>query len=189
MNMNFIRPAFAGLAMLGVMAAFFANAAPLKPDNAKSAVSAVFRQMNVPVEASFKKFSARIEFDSTRPDKAKASIDIDIPSFDLGDPEYNREVLKKEWFNSAQFPKASFISGSIKPAGAGKFEVAGKLTLKGRTQDVTFPLTVKKEGALQVFEGSLPIRRLTYNIGEGEWKDTSLVADEVTIKFRVVAAQ
>jgi len=32
----------------------------------------------------------------------------------------------------------------------------------------------------------LPIKRLTFNIGEGEWKDTSMVADEVTIKFHVV---
>jgi polyisoprenoid-binding protein YceI len=30
-----------------------------------------------------------------------------------------------------------------------------------------------------VFEGQLPIKRLAYNIGEGEWTDTSMVADEV----------
>ena len=52
-----------------------------------------------------------------------------------------------------------------------------------------FPLTVKTEGGKQVFDGALPIKRLTYNIGEGEWKDTSMVADDVTIKFHVVAGQ
>jgi polyisoprenoid-binding protein YceI len=31
----------------------------------------------------------------------------------------------------------------------------------------------------------LPIKRLAFGIGEGEWKDTSIVADEVVIKFRV----
>ncbi len=71
----------------------------------------------------------------------------------------------------------------------GKLDVAGKLTIKGKTTDVSFPLTVKKEGANQIFEGALPIKRLAFNIGEGEWKDTSMVADEVLIKFRVVAAQ
>ncbi|TFW09797.1 polyisoprenoid-binding protein, partial [Oxalobacteraceae bacterium OM1] len=30
---------------------------------------------------------------------------------------------------------------------------------------------------------------LAFNIGEGEWKDTSMVADEVLIKFRVVTTQ
>jgi polyisoprenoid-binding protein YceI len=48
-------------------------------------------------------------------------------------------------------------------------------------------MTVKKEGAAQIFEGALPIKRLTYNIGEGDWKDTDMVADEVVIKFHVVA--
>ncbi|MES2105830.1 MAG: YceI family protein, partial [Pseudomonadota bacterium] len=96
---------------------------------------------------------------------------------------------KKEWFNAAQFPKASFVSTGMKAGANGKLDVTGKLTIKGKTVDASFPLTVKKEGSTQVFEGSLPIKRLAFNIGEGEWKDTSMVADEVVIKFHVVAGQ
>ncbi|WP_211453289.1 YceI family protein [Collimonas antrihumi] len=178
-----------GLITLG--ASWSAIAAPLKPDLAKSNVTIVFKQMNVPVEAKFKQFTPLIDFNSAQPETSKASVDIAIPSFDLGDPEYNKEVLKKEWFNAQQFPKASFVTSSIKasagaPAGS-KYDVAGKLTIKGKTTDVSFPLTVKKEGGAQVFNGSLPIKRLTYNIGEGDWKDTSMVADEIIIKFHLVA--
>jgi len=79
------------------------------------------------------------------------------------------------------------VASSIKPTAGGKFDVSGKLTIKGKSTDVSFPLTVKKEGATQVFDGVLPIKRLTYNIGEGEWKDTGMVADEVSIKFHIVA--
>jgi polyisoprenoid-binding protein YceI len=169
--------------------ALAAGAAPLKADLARSSVSAVFKQMNVPVEAKFKKFSAQVDYDPAKPENAKASVDIDTASLDLGEAEMNQEVTKKEWFNSAQFPKASFVSSSIKPAGAGKLNVTGKLAIKGKSADVSFPLTVKAEGGKQVFEGALPIKRLAFNIGEGEWKDTSMVADEVVIKFRVSAAQ
>ncbi len=167
--------------------ALVAVAAPLKTDTAKSSVSATFKQMNVPVEAKFKKFTAAIDYDAAKPDAAKASVDIDTASIDLGEAEMNKEVAKKEWFNAAQFPKATFVSSSIKPAGAGKLTVAGKLTIKGKATDVSFPLTVKTEAGKQVFEGALPIKRLAYNIGEGEWKDTSTVADDVIIKFRVTA--
>jgi polyisoprenoid-binding protein YceI len=163
------------------------SAAPLKVDTTKSSVSAVFKQMGVAVEARFTRFVAQIDFDAVRPDASKASVDLDVTSFDLGDPDYNREVLKKEWFNAAQFPKASFVSSKIRANGPGKLEVSGKLTLKGKTTDVSFPMTVKKEGAVQMFEGSLPIRRLVFSIGDGEWKDTSMVADEVVIRFRVLA--
>ena len=172
-------------AMLG--AAALAIAAPVKVDPAKSYVSATFKQMNVPVEANFTKFTAQVDYDAAKPDAAKASVDIDTASLDLGDPAMNKEVAKKEWFNAAQFPKASFVSSAIKGAGPGKLSVSGKLTIKGKSTDVSFPLTVKTEAGKQVFEGALPIKRLGYNIGEGEWKDTSMVADDVLIKFRVAA--
>ena len=182
-----IRKRAAALAAASMMVAgSAAMAAPLKVDPAKSAVSATFRQMGVGVDASFRKFSAQVDYDAAKPEKSKASVDIDIPSFDLGDADYNKEVLKKEWFNAAQFPKASFVSSTIRATGPGKLDVSGKLTIKGKTADVTFPVTVKKEGSATLLEGSLPIKRLAFNIGEGEWKDTSIVADEVTIRFKVV---
>jgi polyisoprenoid-binding protein YceI len=175
------------LPALLALCATVALAATLKIDPAKSTVSATFRQMGVPVEAKFNRFSAQVDYDASKPENAKASVDIEVASFDLGDPDYNSEVRKKEWFHATQFPKASFVSTKIRAAGPGKLDVSGKLTLKGKTADVSFPLTVKKEGSAQLFEGNLPIRRLAFGIGEGEWKDTSIVADEVIIKFRVLA--
>lgn len=175
------------LLLASVFASALASAAPLKTDPAKSSVTATFKQMGVPVEAPFKQFNAQIDYDAARPASSKATVEILTASLDLGDPDYNKEVAKKEWFNAAQFPKATFVSSAITPAGAGKFNVAGKLSIKGRSANVSFPLLAKTEAGKQVFEGSLPIRRLAFNIGEDEWKDTSMVADEVLIKFRVVA--
>jgi polyisoprenoid-binding protein YceI len=176
-----------GAATFCAVIPLLAAAAPLKVDYSKSQVTAVFRQMNVPVEGKFKRFQAQIDFDAAKPDNAKATVEIDIPSFDLGDAEYNRETLKQEWFNAAKFPKAAFVSTGIKQAGA-TYQVTGKLSIKGKTADVGFPLTLKKEGPLQIFEGTLPIKRLAFNIGEGEWKDTSMVADEIAIKFRIATS-
>ena len=177
------------LVLAALLASALAAAAPLKTDTAKSSVAAVFKMMNAPVESKFKKFAVQIDYDAAKPDASKATVDVETASLDVGDPEMNKEIVKKEWFNSAQFPKASFVSSAIKPAGPGKLNVAGKLTLKGKTSEVSFPLAVKDEAGKQVFEGSLPIKRLAYNIGEGEWKDTSMVADEVLIKFRVTAGK
>lgn len=172
------------LGLLGLSLA--ASAAVLKTDPAKTSVSAVFKQMNVPVEAKFKKHNIVIDYNAAAPDTSKATVDIDTASLDVGDAEMNKEVAKKEWFNAAQFPKASFVSSAIKSAGPGKLTVTGKLTIKGKAADVSFPITVKTEGGKQVFDGALPIKRLAFGVGDGEWKDTSMVADEVTIKFHVV---
>ncbi|MFZ6798637.1 YceI family protein [Undibacterium sp. Di24W] len=164
-------------------------AADAQVDPAKSTVHVVFKQMNVPVQAQFKKFTAIIDYNSAKPENSKAQVEIDAGSLNLPAPEYNAEVLKKEWFNAAQFPKASFTSTAMKSAGTGKLDVTGNLTIKGKTVLVSFPLSVKTEGKTISFEGSLPIKRLTFNIGEGEWKDTSMIADEVMIKFKVVTNQ
>jgi polyisoprenoid-binding protein YceI len=66
--------------------------------------------------------------------------------------------------------------------------VTGKLTIKGKSQTVVVPVTVTQQGATQAFDGALPIKRTQFDIGTGEWKDTSVVADEVVIKFHIVAA-
>ncbi|HYD63636.1 MAG TPA: YceI family protein [Noviherbaspirillum sp.] len=184
-----IRTILRNSALLALAVALPVLAAQLKTDPAKSSVSAVFKQMSVPVEGKFKRFNAQIDYNAAKPEASKANMEIEVASFDLGDAEFNKEAQKKDWFNGAQFPKATFVSSALKPAAAGKLDVIGKLTIKGKTADVTFPLSVKQEGAAQVFEGTLPIKRLAFNIGEGEWKDTSMVADEVVIKFRVVATQ
>jgi polyisoprenoid-binding protein YceI len=159
------------------------------PQGFPSVIIAVSKQMGVPVEGKFRRFSAQVSFDPAKPADGKASIEIDIASFDLGDTDFNREAVKREWFDAAKFPKATFVTNAIKPADAGKFEAAGKLTIKGKTLDVVAPVSFKAEGSQQVFEGVLPIKRLAFNIGEGEWKDTSTVADEVQIRFRIVTAK
>ncbi|NBF18396.1 polyisoprenoid-binding protein, partial [Pseudomonas sp. Fl4BN2] len=33
------------------------------------------------------------------------------------------------------------------------------------------------------------VKRNAFKVGDGEWKDTSVVSDDVTIKFRVVIAK
>jgi polyisoprenoid-binding protein YceI len=58
--------------------------------------------------------------------------------------------------------------------------------LKGRVLDLVANVVRRSESGVQVFEGQLPIRRLAFGIGEGEWRDPSVVADEVVVRFRLV---
>ncbi|SDI12169.1 Polyisoprenoid-binding protein YceI [Paraburkholderia steynii] len=189
MNMknNCYRRVLAGAAA----AVLFAAALPAfaQVDAGKSTVVATSKQMNVPVDGTFKKFNAQLTFDPAKPTAGSANLSIDTDSYDLGDPEYNKQVRGKEWFDSATFPKATFVSTAIAPAGGNQYKVTGKLTIKGKSQTVTVPVSITQQGATQTFDGSLPIKRTQYDIGSGEWKDTSVVADDVVIKFHIVAAK
>jgi polyisoprenoid-binding protein YceI len=167
-------------------ATFAANAYPASA-LPKSTVSAVFKQMNVPVEGKFNRFSADVHFDPSNAAGSNAKLDVDVASFDLGSSDYNKEVAGAEWFDAAHFAHATFISTLIKAGSNGTFNVTGKLTIKGKTTDVTVPVQYHKDGGSEVFDGVLPIKRLAYNIGTGDWKDTSVVADDVQIKFHIVS--
>lgn len=188
--MTMQRFATTGSAIFGTITALAltlaVTSAEAQTDLAKSTVSATAKQLGVPIEGKFKKFAAAIVFNPAQLSQASAKVDIDVGSYDMGSPEYNKEVTGRDWFAAAQFPKATFVSSSVVTAGAGKYTVAGKLTLKGKTVDVAIPVTFRTDGATQVFDGALPIRRTVFNIGDGEWKDTSVVADEVLIKIHVV---
>ena len=171
------------------VASLFLGAAHAQVDTSKSTVTATSKQMNVPVDGTFKKFAAQLSFDPAKPAAGSAKLSIDTASYDLGDESYNAQVRGKEWFDAAQYPNATFVSSAIAPAGGNQFKVSGTLTIKGKSENVTVPVTVAQQGTTQSFDGALPIKRSQFDIGTGEWKDTSVVADEVVIKFHIVAAK
>ena len=152
---------------------------------AQSSIGFIARQMGVPIEGHFKKFDGQISFDATKPASSKVAFTVDIASATLGTPETDAELPKSDWFNTAKFPQASFASAAVKPLGSGKYEVAGKLTIKGQTRDVVVPVTMTQTGTVTLAVGVLPIKRLAFKIGENEWADTSMVADDVQIKFKI----
>ena len=152
---------------------------------AQSEIAFVSRQMGVPVEGRFKQWTAQIAFDPKNAAAGKVGFTIQTGSASFGSPETDAEVPKAPWFNTAKFPTASFASSTIKPLGGGKFEVAGTLTIKGNAQPVTVPVAVTQAGGASTAIGSFTIKRLDFKIGEGEWTDTSMVANDVTVKFKL----
>ncbi|KMW47385.1 YceI family protein [Ralstonia insidiosa] len=189
---RFVRPraiALVAAGALSIAAVSVSVSAMAQVDAAKSSVTATGKQLGVPMDIKFGKFDAAVNYNPANVAASTAKVDIDINSVDVGSKEYNDELKKKDWFNAAQYPKATFVSSAFKPGANGKVDVVGKLTIKGVTQDVTAPFTFKQEGANQIFEGALPVKRNAFKVGDGEWKDTSVVADDVTIKFRVVIAK
>lgn len=152
---------------------------------AQSEVVFVIKQMGVPVDGHFKKFEAQIALDPAKPETGKIAFTIDITSATMGSPEADAELPKATWFNTSKFPQATFQSTSIKGLGGGKFEVTGKLAIKGSSRDTVVPVTLVQNGATTTATGVVGIKRLAFKIGENEWADTSMVADDVQVKFKL----
>jgi len=149
----------------------------------QSSITFVSTQMGVPVEGSFRKFTARIAVDPARPETGTARIDIDLASIDTGIVEADEEVAGKKWFDTQNHPIASFTSSGVGQSGKGRYEALGKLTIKGKSLGIKAPFTLKQNADTLVIDGVFPLKRLDYGIGTGIWSDTDTVADEVRIRF------
>lgn len=169
------------LAMFGA-----ASSAQQKLDPTRSTIAFTSRQMGMPVEGRFKRFDAQIAFDPKQPETGRITISVDLLSVALGAAEIESELGKPAWFDSATFPRAGFTSSALKAIAPGRFEVSGKLTLKGVTRDLVVPVTLTQSGPLTTASGSFGVKRLEFGVGDGEWNDTSLVADEVRVRFTLV---
>ncbi|MCR4298570.1 MAG: YceI family protein [Gallionella sp.] len=155
----------------------------------QSSITFVSTQMGVPVEGSFRKFTARIAVDPARPEAGTARIDIDLASIDTGIAEADEEVAGKKWFDTRNHPVASFVSSSVKQSDQGRYTASGKMTIKGKSLDVNAPFTLKQNTDTLTIDGMFPLKRLDYGIGTGIWSDTEVVADEVRIRFHFTVAK
>jgi polyisoprenoid-binding protein YceI len=153
----------------------------------KSQIVFVSKQMGVPVEGSFRKFDARIAFDPKKPEGGSVALQIDTASAAFGIPMTDAELPKAPWFDAAHFPQAGFQTTAIKALGDGRFEMAGKLTLKGIARPLTVPVTIAPAANGQsVASGSFVLQRIDYKVGDGEWTDTSVIANDVQVRFKLV---
>lgn len=166
----------------------FAQTQPAQLQAAGSELAFTTRQMGVPVEGKFARFSAQVALDPRKPETGRVSLTIDTASARFGSAELDAEVPKPTWLHAAGFPQATFQSSRIRAVGSGRFEVAGQLTIKGATRDIVVPVQLAPAGAHQVASGSFAIKRLDFKVGEAEWADTSMLANDVVVRFKLTLA-
>lgn len=179
---QFIKFVFIGASLIGASGAAIAQQ---KLISAESEIAFISKQLGVPVSGKFKKFDAEVSFDPKKPEAAKVNFTVDLLSTDIGNSETETELKKPGWFNSAKVPAATFQSSSVKALGAGKFEFTGKLGMKGISQSVVVPVTVTQNGGKSRVVGSFNLKRLDFKIGDGDWNDVTLVANEVVVNINL----
>ena len=177
--------------LLGLMSlAAAAVAAPAawaqdwKVDAGKSQVHFVIKQMNVPSEGGFKRYAAQAAFDPARPEAGQFRVEVETASIDTGSSDGDEEVKRPAWLDARKYPKAGFVSKSVRREAAGHYTALGDLAIKGQSRPLAVPFTLTRQGAGWRAEGHFPLKRSTYGIGGGDWND--VVADDVDVRFNLV---
>jgi polyisoprenoid-binding protein YceI len=166
-----------GVALVSLALTAPAQASQWKVDYAKSDLVFVTKQMNVPVDGMFRHFQVALQFDPARPETSRAQIEIDMNSINTGIRDADEEAKTTTWLDVATYPTASFVSTSVNHVDADRYTATGALTIKGTTKTAG--------GALQL-AGEYTMKRLDFNVGGGVWGDTSIVADEVKLRYKLL---
>jgi len=152
----------------------------------QSKLTFVGTQAGAPFEAVFEKFTADIKFDAKDLPGNRFDVTIDLGSVNSSDSERDDAIKGPDLFSVKQWSTAHYVAEKFTDKGGGKFSATGKLTLRNVTKDVPLEFTFEdgKDGAW--LKGSASLKRLDFGVGQGDWKDTSAVANEVKVRFALL---
>jgi polyisoprenoid-binding protein YceI len=192
--MSILRPAAVAAAMLALLLLFSAvPAAAQTPatthyvlDSAKSSLEFTFLQAGAWNKGHFAHFTVSLDFSAENLAASRLDVVVEMSSVDTGDQERDDTVRGADLFAVAKFPQAHFIASQITKTAAG-YEAVGKLTIRGVTHDMRVPFsfrTATEGGATAGYmSGKTSLRRLDYGVGQGDWKATDQVGNEVGLAF------
>jgi polyisoprenoid-binding protein YceI len=150
-----------------------------------SSLTFTFDQAGAASKGSFKQFSTELAYDEKTPASGNLNVKVQIASIDTQDQERNDNLASADLFDTPKFPTAQYTASSFARTAAGGLEAVGKLTLRGVTHDLRLPLKIVPTATGLELSGSTAIKRLDYGVGQGDWKSTEGVADEVKIQYKV----
>lgn len=161
-----------------------------------SQISFTASQGGAPVEGVFERFEATITFAENDLQNSAVTVEIDIGSVNSQSKDRDDTIKSSGLFDVAKWPTAIFKAAAFRHLGAEQFEADGTLTMRDVSMPVTLPFTLEigahpnDQGRRQArAKGKLTVQRLDYGIGQGVWKDTSIVGNTVTILIDLVAKQ
>jgi polyisoprenoid-binding protein YceI len=135
------------------------------------------------------KFDGVIIFDSKNLAGSSANIIIDPSSINTDDAERDGQLQGADWFSTATFPTAKFVTTKFTQGTDGSYTALGNLTLRDVTLPVALPFTLvfNADQSEVVMTGTVKLDRLAFGIGQGQWMDISSVGKDVTVKISLSA--
>ena len=158
-------------------------------DYQNSKIAFIFTQYGENISGHFDQWDATVIFDKEDLENSSAAISIDIASIKTGSDDRDQQAISTEWFSQADFPKAHFKSTHFEKTSENSFIIHGDLNLRGITQNISFPFKLQGDKAKTVVNAEFPLSRLHFGIGQGQWKETNAIGDQVDISIHLTAHQ
>lgn len=143
-----------------------------------------FVQAGAENSGAFRQFATELRYDPNQLATSSLKVTVQIASLDTQDKDRDTELQGADLFDAKKYPTAQFVASSF-AKGARGVEAVGKLTLRGVTHDLRLPLSIQSTATGVELSGETTIKRLDYGVGQGDWKSTEWVGDEVKLQYKV----
>jgi polyisoprenoid-binding protein YceI len=119
-----------------------------------------------------------------------------ITDTDIADATYNAKLIGHlkgdDFFSTTKHPTSTFKITKVTPKGGDVYDVTGNMTIKGITNAITFPATVKVTPAGIAADGKATIDRTKFDIRYGsksffESIGDKAIHDDFTVEMKLVA--
>lgn len=149
------------------------------------------------VRGTFNEVSGTGHLDAADPSRSRISFTAAVDSVDTRNEQRDGHLRTNDFFDAANHPEISFVSTSIVPQSHEDFTVTGDLTIRGKSNPITFELELAGPvtdpwGATRIgLEGSVRVDRHDWDLNWNTPMDSGglLLSDKVTLTFDVSATK
>jgi polyisoprenoid-binding protein YceI len=166
-------------------------------DTSHSEVQFKIRHLVSRVSGRFNDFAGTIQIEQGKPGASSVAFSIEAASVDTKNEKRDQHLRQEDFFWTEKYPKITFESSSIEPAGEDTYAVTGTLTMRGVSKRVTLPvrfLGAAKDpwgNEMAGFSLTTTLDRKEYGIEWNKALDQGgfLLADEVEVEINLEATK
>ncbi|MEO7326770.1 MAG: YceI family protein [Dokdonella sp.] len=141
-------------------------------DAAKSSLTFKGSYQKEAFNGSFKKFESTIAYDAADLSKSKFDVAVDLASADTGNGDRDDSLKGSDFFATAKFPKAHFVTASFVKAADGSIEANGSLTIRDQTKPIVLKVKFDESGNTATLDVDTLLKRADFGLGNGsDWSD------------------
>tara|TARA_Y100000741_G_scaffold157974_1_gene119389 strand:+ start:252 stop:824 length:573 start_codon:yes stop_codon:yes gene_type:complete len=135
------------------------------------------------VKGKFNTIEGFIELDVIDKKNNKAIFSVQIDDLEMNYIKYKDLLLSDIFFDTLTFPLAVIDTKKFSYDNEKELEIDAELTLKGKSEMVPLAINVTRlADALVQIQTELIFSRTNFEIGIGQWSNTSILKDKVKIR-------
>lgn len=175
------------LALLALALPFAAGAADYTVQPAASTLAFSDTFQGEVFHGRFGQWTAAISYDDADLAACRFDVEVMLASAKTGDNDRDGALPGTDFFNTAKFPSARFVSTGFRRNGS-QVIADGNLTLRGVTRPVSLQVTFKPQAGGAILDVAGTVKRLDFGVGGGDYADTSVIGADVKISAHLQLA-